>query len=204
MCRFWGYAAKVYIKNKKHIPYDQCYDILVDTINYVLEKRAWEDPDSSLYGDYSAPDKAFHVVLKRQQGIVLASLSTGKRKSNFNTVSIDELHELYFDAAEGLFGIDNLHDESSENTSRLISFIKDSPVEQIPILDMICFSNWSTLNQVVSKIKNLNENNYNYYKLVYNLDKNDYNNIVNSYKEKSNKKLLFDTKRFLYSIRNEV
>lgn len=39
------------------------------------------------------------------RGILLASLSAAKRKSNFNTLSIDEIHEKYSDAADGLFDI---------------------------------------------------------------------------------------------------
>lgn len=204
VCRFWGYAAKIYVKNKRHIPYDQCYDILIDTLNYVLTKRVWEDPKSSLYNDPAAPDKAFHIVLKRQQGIVLANLNAQKRRSNFNALSIDEIHEEYADAAEGLFGIDDASESTSENNIKLITFIKEHSIEHIIVLDAICFSHWKTLNQVVSKIKAIEYSDYNYYKQVYNIKERDYNNIIMAIHNKSNKKLLSDIKKLLYAMRDEV
>ncbi|WP_288266886.1 hypothetical protein, partial [uncultured Methanobrevibacter sp.] len=94
--------------------------ILLDTINYVLEKRTWENPESSLYNDKSAPDKAFHIVLKRQRGILLASLNADKRVANFNPLSIDGFHESYSDAAEGLLDI---YSEDNSEYSSLIAYM---------------------------------------------------------------------------------
>ena len=39
VCRYWGYTGRIYLQCNKHLPFEQCYDILIDTINYVLEKR---------------------------------------------------------------------------------------------------------------------------------------------------------------------
>ena len=65
----------------------------------------WENPESSLYEDPTGPDKAFHIALKRQRGILLSKYTAQKRQSNFNTLSIDEMYENYSDATEGLFNV---------------------------------------------------------------------------------------------------
>ena len=72
VCRYWGLSGRIYQQCNRHVPFEQCYDILIDAINYVLEKRVWENPESSLYEDPTGPDKAFHIALRRQRGILLS------------------------------------------------------------------------------------------------------------------------------------
>jgi len=175
VCRWWGYSGKVFRACNKHVPFDQCYDVLIDAINYILEKRVWENPDSSLYGDPTAPDKAFHIALRRQQGILLSSYTAQKRQSNFNTLSIDEMYENYSDSTEGLF---NMVDESSAPTDKdeeLVDFINSfsHPIQKI-ILDIICFTRWNTLPGVITKMRKLSIEDFEYYNTVYHITKEEY------------------------------
>ena len=39
VCRYWGYIGKIYTKLQRNVPIEQCYDIVIDAIRYVLDKR---------------------------------------------------------------------------------------------------------------------------------------------------------------------
>lgn len=200
VCRYWGYTGKIFLQCNKHVPFEQCYDILIDTINYVLDKRVWENPDSSLYNDKTGPDKAFHMVLKRQRSILLSNLTAYKRKTNFNTLSIDEIHEKYADAAEGLFEIY----ATSEREWELIDYIRlrGDPLEII-ILDKICFAEWKTLKNIVKLIKNLDKNLGEYYNINYGISIENYNKVITKIQEISDSRLLFEIKKLLYILKKE-
>lgn len=175
VCRFWGYSGRIYNQCNKHVPFEQCYDILIDAINYVLEKRVWENPESSLYNDPTGPDKAFHIALRRQRGIILSGYTAQKRQSNFNTLSIDEMYENYSDATEGLF---NIVDESIAPTNEdeeILNFVSSfpHPIQKI-ILDMICFNKWNTISGVITKMRKLTRDDFEYYNTIYGISKEDF------------------------------
>lgn len=201
VCRYWGYTGRLYLQCNKRLPFEQCYDILIDTINYVLEKRVWENENNSMYQDSKGPDKAFHIVLKRQRAVLLANLNAYKRRTNVNTLSIDEIHEKYSDAAEGLFEIY----DTSENIFSIVDFIK-SRVDtlSIIILDKICFSEWASLKKVIKLIKNLNESDYEYYNINYGISLDKYHQVIKEIGAMNNSRLLFETKKLLYLIENEL
>lgn len=199
VCRYWGYTGKIYLQCNKHVPFEQCYDILIDTINYVLEKRVWENPKNSLYNDYTAPDKAFHVVLKRQRSLLLTKLNAEKRKTNFNTLSIDEIHEKYADAAEGLF---NLIEEDNLEW-QLMDFIKTHDTLEIIILDKICFDTWKDLKEIVTSIKNLNKDDVNYYNSRYGIPTQEFNNLLTQITIARRPKLMKEIKKLLHKVRNQ-
>lgn len=199
MCRYWGYTGIMYTKCNKNVPFEECYDVLIDTINYLLEKHVWDNPDSSLYNDPKAPEKAFHFVIKRQLVILLAKKTADKRKAEFKALSIDDIHDKYSDAAEGLFNL-----ATSEENLDLYEYIcnKNTLFEKV-ILDMICFSSWRSLNNVATKIKNLNESNFNYYYETYFCSEEDYKNLLETLSGMSTKVILSEIKKCLYLIRND-
>lgn len=200
VCRYWGYTGRIFLQCNKHVPFEQCYDILIDTINYVLEKRVWENPESSLFQDKNGPDKAFHMVLKRQRSLLLSNLTAYKRKTNFNTLSIDEIHDKYADAAEGLFDIYS----TSERDWELTDFIeRRKNTLDIIILDRICFTNWRSFRNVVKQIKKINENDREYYNINYNISSDKFNETITKISKLSDSKLLFEVKKLLYLLKVE-
>lgn len=204
ICRVWGYAGRVYLDCNKHVSFEECYDCLIDTINYVLKNRVWENPSSSLYNDPFAPDKAFHIVLKRQRGLMLAKLTTHKRQSNFNTLSIDNQHEEYNDSADGL--LFNL--PSSEENLSIISFIveffnKDMYLEGL-FLDSICFNiDDFDYMQTIRFIKNIDISCYEYYEQVYGIDYHKFTEILKYIKITKTQVLLRKLKGFLFKLRKD-
>ena len=203
MCKCWGYSGRLYEKCHYNVPFEDCYEIVIDTINYVLAKRVWENPESSLYNDPAAPDKAFHIVLKRQLHIVLAKLSADRRQANFNTLSIDGAQEEFSDAAEGLL---NISDESSEidtATLSLIDFIKSKTPVQILFLDQICFGNWSSLKNAITNVKRILPTDFAYYNLTYGLTEKQFTMALRDVKITTNSRLMSELKKVLYLARKE-
>lgn len=210
VCRVWGYAGRLYDQCKRHVTFEQCYDTILDAINYVLNKRVWEDPNSSLYKDESGPDKAFHIVYKRQRGILLANLNAQKRLSNFNTLSMDEAREDYSDSTDGLLldlkKLTSEDDKSSEIRAIVKEFFdKDLFIEGL-FIDLIAFGDYTTYSnkKIISLLKKLNPDNYNYYKLVYNLEKKYYNKVLYEIYDTSNRALNIRLNKLLYTLKGEL
>lgn len=203
MCRYWGYSGRIYTKVNKHISFDECYDCVVDAIRYVLKKRVWENPTSSLYGDPKAPDKAIHIALKRQMALMLSKYNAQRRLSNFNTLSIDEIHENYNDSADGLlFGetstIDTLRTYISE-------YFQNNKYLDAVFLDTICYGNMKYNEQAIIKhLKNFNEKDLEYFKNNYDLDETELKKTIYKAKQCSNDYLKIKLNSLLYSIKKEV
>lgn len=201
VCRWWGYAGRIYLKCNKHVPFEECYDCVLDAINYVLKKRVWENPSNSLYKDKTGPDKAMHIALKRQLSIVLSKRNAKRRLSNFNTLSIDEAHENYNDSADGL--LFSIEDESNLKTYISLFFEKDQYLEGV-LLDTICYSG-SKVDQknIIKYIKSLTFNDIDYYVKEYNLSENKVKELILYVMDMSPNYLKIKLNSLLYKIKKE-
>ncbi len=204
ICRTWGYAGRVYTQCNKHLPFDQCYEVLMEAIDYVLRKRVWENPKSSLYQDPVAPDKAFHVALRRQRDVRLKKLNAHKRQANFNTLSIDAAHEDYNDAAEGLLDIGDVSSEEIMDNVSLVDYIGSKDMLHILMLDQVCFNDWKTLGSVVTNLRELSADDFSYYQYKYGADEKQFTKAIRSIKMVSRKTLLSELKKILYIANKEV
>lgn len=201
VCRFWGYAGKIYVQCNRHIPFEECYDCIIDSIKYVLKNRVWEKPDNSLYMDKTGPDKAMHIAMKRQKAIMLSKYTANRRLSNFNTLSIDAAHENYNDAADGLFNLGSKDDYLK--TYILEFFEKDEYLNGI-FLDVICYSNIKyNVKNVIKYIKNITNDDLNYYITSYNVDRRKFIKLINEIKNTSNNLLELKLNSLLYKLRKE-
>ena len=201
ICRFWGYSGRIFTKCNKHVSFEECYDCVVDAIRYVLKKRVWENPENSLYGDPTAPDKAIHIALKRQTALMLSKYNAQRRLSNFNTLSIDEIHENYNDSADGLlFGSEtNVSDTLRTYISEY--FTNNKYLEGV-MLDTICYSNVPYSEQYVLKsIKNFDEKDLEYFKLNYDIDDTELKKAIYNAKRTSNDFLKIKLNSLLHSIK---
>ena len=197
ICRYWGYTGRLYLKCNKNVSFEECYDVLIDTINYLLEKQVWNNSESSLYNDLKAPEKAFHFVIKRQLGILLAKKNADKRRAEFKALSIDDIREKYNDASEGLFNLVP-NSELSPNMYDYIYTQKD--VFTKLVLDFICFSSSNSLNTIARFLKDLTEDDYYDYD-IYDLDMSEYIMAIEYIRCLSLKDLVKEIKKILYTIR---
>lgn len=202
VCRFWGYSARIYVQCNRHISYEECLDCIIDAIRYVIEKRVWEDKNSSLYNDPSGPDKAMHIAMKRQKAIMLSKYSAKRRLSNFNTLSIDQAHENYNDSADGLLFGDSIIDD---HLKTFISefFEKDEYLNGL-LLDCICYNSDSYKpNLIIKFIRNIDNSFFNYYKNNYNIDEMKYKKTLYEIKNMTSKLLEIKLESLLYRIKKE-
>lgn len=207
VCRYWGYAGKIYTQCNYHIPFEECHDCVIDAIRYVLKNRVWENPNSSLYQDKAGPDKAIHIALKRQKGIMLSKYSAFRRLSNFNNLSLDEARENYNDSTDGML-FDFSLDESENSIRTLVSSYFDiSHKDYLKgiILDNICFSGGDKfdIKSVVKNVKSVNLNLFSYYNDLYGADEQIYKNTLKTIYHTSNKLLEIKVKSLLYTLRKE-
>lgn len=204
VCRFWGYAGRVYVQCNRHVTFEECHDCIIDTIRYVLNKRVWENPESSLYNDPTAPDKAFHIALKRQRNIMLSKLNAYRRKSNFNMLSLDGAHDDYNDATDGL-----LFDMESSEIDKLRIWISEyfdkGNILDGLLLDLICYNNYIDYDEkkILKSIRELNNDYIVYYKEYYNVDEKQFKDELKTIKSMSSKMLKMKLKALLYKLRKE-
>ena len=93
--KFWNVISHNYYNQgqKKIMSFEDCYDYTVDAIMYVLENHVWDNPDSSLYQDPNAPEKAINVRIVSYRNNFLIHEFRDKRALNTIAFSLDNLIE---------------------------------------------------------------------------------------------------------------
>lgn len=93
ICRYWYLINYYYNRQQyKFATPEDCYEWLITAVTYTLDNHVWTNPNSSLFNDPKAPDKAiivcisascsnFYVASKRQKRIL------NNTKINFNQLS---------------------------------------------------------------------------------------------------------------------
>lgn len=185
MCRYWGHIGRMYTQLKSSCTIEECYDAVVNAAMYVLDKKAWENEDSSLFGDKAAPDKAMHIAIKRFKGLLVASKMATKRQSEFLTQSIDEWHEKTKDAAEGLLNIATSEDGTYGKVTDLIAA---GDYEGAVLLDIIAYNFDCEGKSLRADIKDLKFATYDRFK-HYGADEIEFKRALKSLKSLSQKML---------------
>lgn len=204
ICRFWGHSGRIYVQCNRHVPFEECYDCIINAALYVLKNRVWENVNSSLYNDPTGPDKAMHIAIKRERSIMLSRHNAKKRLSNFNTISIDDAHESYSDAADGLlFGLI----DGNDSVNRLINsyFTSYSTYLEGLILDSICYNCKSEFkyNDIIKELRLITFNNLDRYVMLYCADINNLKSTLNEIRTMSNKLLEIRIKSLLHNLEEE-
>lgn len=97
----WNLLQKIYyVNNTTSLSCEECYDIFIQTLSYVVSKHVWDNEESSLYQDPEAFMKAMAITIQcRKKNFVNAKFKY-KRVANNNHLSLDGLQEGY---SEGFF-----------------------------------------------------------------------------------------------------
>ena len=110
----WGYIGKHYINSKASgFSIEQCYDMVLDAVMYILKMRKWLDPNNKLYGDKNAPDKCLNrcIFSARQRDYYLSNRD--KRKYNYGGVSLESITDNVGDHTEVL--CDEMLDQDNQD-----------------------------------------------------------------------------------------
>ena len=88
---FWSLADTAYYQQwVKFASEDDAYDWLIDAILYIEEMRPWNNPDSLLFGDSNAPERAITVKLQCVKTNFFIAMNRYKRRANKRASIPDE------------------------------------------------------------------------------------------------------------------
>ena len=139
----WGYIGRHYIESKNSgFSIDDCYEMVVDAILYILKARSWLDPTKSIYQDPQGPDKCLNMGIwsTRRRYYYLANMD--KRRCNFGSWSLDTLKDNVGDHSEILandFGTDDNDNQSDVNLKYCIAHLfEHNKIIEGLIIDNIC------------------------------------------------------------------
>lgn len=101
----WGYIGRYYLESKNSgFSINDCYDMVMEALLYILKARKWRDPSNKLYGDKCAPDKCLNRAIFSARKRYYYLSNRQKRKVNFgnNATSLSEIQEKVGDHSEVL------------------------------------------------------------------------------------------------------
>lgn len=93
----WNLIGSNYIKNPKITSPEDCYDILMDSIKYSLDKRRWLHEDSNIYQDPNGFDKALNRRMKSLRLNKYVETMRQKNRLNYLNKSVDDIVDNYGD-----------------------------------------------------------------------------------------------------------
>lgn len=99
LCRYWNAINKYYAASYNSVSVETCYDWLVRSILYAIQRRPWVIPGSNLYGDPNGPDKTVNQVIKSTRLGYYQYSNANKRKCNYGNTSLEGLVENLGEAA---------------------------------------------------------------------------------------------------------
>lgn len=153
------------------ITIEDCYDCLIDGVNYVLKYKDWDDKNSMLYNSDDAFDRMLIVTVSHLRCQMIKKLYYNKNKVNINKKSLDDLNEkLDFEPPS--------KDNDFQDIYNIVeSFLDKGQYINAIIIDKICFSDVFTENRnknrcfniskLYEQLKSLDSRYYNYFKNTY-------------------------------------
>lgn len=72
---------------------EDCYEVVIECIQYSLERHVWTEPNNKLYKDPNGPDKAINIHIKSMKTTFYQTTSKDKRKLNYAILSLDLISE---------------------------------------------------------------------------------------------------------------
>ena len=101
---------------------EDCYETVIDSIQYTLNNHVWTDPTNKLYNDSKGPDKAINIHIKSMKTTFYQLTLKDKRKLNYALLSLDKISE---NSPEDIYIEDTIRTEDSSFELYLEKYIKD-------------------------------------------------------------------------------
>ena len=159
--RFWNLPYSTYFSQRKIIASENdCYDMLVTAIMYVLNNRPWEREDSSLYQDLKGPEKAIAIRYKSEKINFFVSCQRQKRTLNYNSLSLEALQENTSDSYfTPYYDKDTINNDYYKQ--KILNLFNEKDYFAAIVLDSIINFNFITSKEN----KGITQNQFNYTKL---------------------------------------
>jgi len=120
MCRYWYLIFTNYEKSKASVDIYTCYEWLSGAVLSVLRRRAWTKPDSSVYNDPNGPDKCLNQSVCSFRAGFYQSSNTDKKKTNYNTVSSEELYDNFGESSKALVDEEPSYTDDLDDVESLV------------------------------------------------------------------------------------
>ncbi len=127
--KFWGMIGRMYISCKNmNVPIETCYDWLIDSLMYVLEKRVWKNPENKYYNHPSAFNMMVtkRLITIKQQYVRL--MNTQSHSEELKLLYIEDLKDIVMKTSK------SPEDNQKEVTLEQLSYNEYEDVKG----DMLC------------------------------------------------------------------
>lgn len=120
---YWSLIGSWYSSQQyKFATEEDCYESVIDSILYSLDKHVWLNKNNPLYRDKNGPDKAINIHVKSMKTTFYQLTLKDKRKLNYALLSLDKISE---NSPEDIYVEDTIRTEDSSFELYLEKYIKD-------------------------------------------------------------------------------
>lgn len=213
--KFWSVATKgYYSQGIKLASQEECYNWLIDSIQYVLEHHVWDDENHPLYKDKKAPEKAINVVFNSTKINYFVAQTRQKRKIDATSLSLDGISEQVSDSY--FLPVYDNYDESSNIVGKIVSDLyKHYEYFNAVCLDLILNEdvvdgtfavdnpNEIKYNKLKTRIKNLDDKYCEIFSSLYGADLDDIKQTVEYLKKLDSSTLEVKINRLVSELRHD-
>lgn len=187
---------------------EECYDIFVDTFQYIIKSSPWENKDHKLYGEEKAFLRAMRTCIKHRKLNYLDAQFKQKRVANTGAISMDYLNEEF---QEGYFfdTVDEDFDGITVDSKALVAewFNKKKYLHAF-IFDLILHDNVFNDNQFSIKklrlaLRHIEDKYIIYFSSMYNLNKEEVKYSLKYFINLSNENLNTHIEKCLQDFRED-
>ena len=184
ICQSWNLLQKIYYTNNNGVLSEEdCYDIFMQTLHYVLNSHVWTNKKSTLYEDDKAFDKAMAITIQSRRKNFLKAKFRQKRIINSTNYSLDSLEENYtdgyFTSNEDHYLIDDIYEQIKDEILYYIRYnlyLTALILESIIYGDMYDDEGNFNHRKLKKHLKNLSPEFKEYFKKKYSISNKDFDN----------------------------
>lgn len=158
MLKYWNKLDSYYYKCRLVTSPEDIHTWLVIAVMYAIERKPWEDPNQSIYGDPNGPDKVINRIIESKRLTFYQQLNRYKRKINGAITSLDTLMEEYKD----VFAPSYNEDYSVEYHTLIINYFNTKDYFMAFFIDAIMYedvmdNNGVSQRKLSSHLRNLDD-----------------------------------------------
>lgn len=176
----WKILQSIYYKNNNaNLSEEDCYEIFLETLDYVCTQSVWLNKDSTLYNDKDAFLKAMNTTIQCRKKNFINAKFRQKRFANYDTISLDVITDEYSD---GYFTpyLPEYNFEEDEISNQIIRYFKSKDYITAFLLDSVINFNifdddngMLDVRKLRKHLRHLDDNFCAYFSIKYGLKENE-------------------------------